>query len=78
MNATSIDQFSSVAGTGPGTLYGYLSWLLIMAAFVVIVFVVIRTWNDREKHSDWTPVDLFLTVGRALVLAFFITAIFQP
>lgn len=78
MNGSSIDQFSTIAGIAPGSLYGYLTWLLIMVAFLVIVFVVIRTWNDREKHSDWTPLDLFLTVARALVLAFFITAIFQP
>lgn len=78
MNGTTKDQFSAIAGIAPGSLYGYFSWLLIMTIFIVVVMVIIRSWNDREKNSDWTPLDLFLTVGRALVLALFITAIFQP
>lgn len=78
MNGTTKDQFSAIAGIAPGSLYGYLTWLLIMTAFIVVLIVVIRSWNDREKTSDWTPLDLFLTVARALVLAFFLTAIFQP
>jgi|GEM_PF-5954832 len=78
MNGTTKDQFSTIAGIAPGSLYGYLSWALIMTLFFVVLIVFIRAWRDREKNSDWTPLDLFVVVARALAIAFFITALFQP
>jgi hypothetical protein len=76
MNGASLDIFSSITGLPYGTLAGWLTWLLVLSLFIVVLLVIVRAWNDRDKIQDWTPADLFITGIRALVLALFFTAIF--
>ena len=76
MNGTTNDQFVHLFGQ-PSRLYFLILGTLVVLLGIALIYLIRKAWNDRETIKDFGANDLFIIVGRALILILAFTAIFN-
>jgi hypothetical protein len=76
MNGSTSNQFILLFGQ-PSRLYYLILGTLIVLLGLALIYLIRKAWNDRELIKDFGANDLFIIVGRALILILAFTAIFN-
>jgi hypothetical protein len=76
MNGTTNDQFIHLFGQ-PSRLYYLILGTLVVLLGIALIYLIRKAWNDRENIKDFGANNLFIVVGRALILILAFTAIFN-